>query len=115
MRRLDELETLSDEERRMLAEVKQAILQHEPEAEVILYGSAARGEREPESDYDVLVLVDRELSVAEEDRVYDAVYEVQLDRGAVISVMFYTRDEWRSGLASVSPYRVNVEREGARL
>ncbi len=115
MRRIEELETLTAEERQMLAEVKQAILQHEPEAEVILYGSAARGEREPESDYDVLVLADHPFSVAEEDTLYDAVYDVQLDRAAVISVMLFTRGEWTSGLVSATPYRSNVERDGVTL
>jgi predicted nucleotidyltransferase len=115
VRRLEDITTLTGDEKQMLREVKAAVLRHQPNAEVILYGSAARGERGPESDYDVLVLVDRPLSVGEEDEIDAAVYEVELARGAVLSVMFYGADEWASALVSATPYRRSVEREGVAL
>ena len=115
MRQLEELETLTEEEKQMLREVKRAVLQRAPGAEVILYGSAARGERGPDSDYDVLVLVERRLSTREEDEIDGKVYDVQLVFGTIICAMFHSRDEWNTGLVSVSPYRENVEREGAVL
>ena len=37
-----------------------------PGASVVLYGSVARGEQGPESDYDVLILVDAPLTRQEE-------------------------------------------------
>jgi len=113
MRRLEELETLTEEEKQMLREVKRAVLQRVPGAEVILYGSAARGERGPDSDYDVLVLVERRLSRAEEDEISGAVYDMELEYGTVILSIVYSRGDWETGLVSVTPYRKNVEREGA--
>jgi predicted nucleotidyltransferase len=115
VRRLEDITTLTEDEKQMLREVKAAVLRHQPNAEVILYGSAARGERGPESDYDVLVLVGRPLSVGEEDEIDAAVYEVELARGAVLSLMFYGVDEWGSALVSATPYRRSVEREGVAL
>ncbi len=115
MKRLEDITTLTEDEKQMLREVKAAVLRHEPNAEVILYGSAARGEHGPESDYDVLVLVDRRLSVEEEDEIDAAVYEVELARGAVLSVMFYATGEWGSALVLATPYRRNIEREGVAL
>ncbi len=115
MRRVEDLETLTETEKQMLREVKRAVLERVPEAEVILYGSAARGERRPDSDYDVLVLVERRLTRAEEDEIIDAVYDVQVGYGAIVVSIIYARSEWDSGLVSVSPYKKNVEREAAAL
>jgi predicted nucleotidyltransferase len=115
MRHLEDVDTLTEDEKRMLREVKAAVLLHAPGAEVVLYGSAARGERGPESDYDVLVLVDRRLSSREEDPVRAAIYRVGLEHDALVSVMFYAESEWDSTLVSASPYRRNVEREGVAL
>lgn len=115
MRRLEDITTLTEDEKQMLREVKEAVLQFEPNAEVILYGSAARGEHGPDSDYDVLVLVDRALSTREENPIRSAIYHVGLEHGGLISVMFYADGEWDSTLVSASPYRRNVEQEGVAL
>ncbi len=113
MRRLEDLQTLTEDEKQLLREVKEAVLRYEPDAEVIIYGSAARGDREPESDYDVLVLVNRPLSVNEENEIDAAVYDVELARGVVISLILCPREDWESSLLSTSPYRRNVEVQGA--
>ena len=42
----------------LLKQVKEAVWKIEPTAEVILYGSRARGDSTCESDWDFLVLVD---------------------------------------------------------
>lgn len=75
-----------------MSETKQVIQGFFPTAEVLLYGSAARGTRGPESDYDVLVLTDEPLSTEEEDQILDAVYDLLVMRGELISTVFYARD-----------------------
>ncbi len=59
-----------------------------------LYGSTARGERQPDSDYDLLVLTKRKLSHQEERMLHDAVYDVELRNDAVLSLVIYAREEW---------------------
>ena len=76
-----------------------------------MYGSAARGERGPESDYDVLILTDQSLSTADEDAIGDRVYDIELARGAVVSLIFYSRAQWSSVAFRSMPYRQAVERE----
>ena len=112
MRRLNRVRILSKSEKHLLRDLKGVIARFVPNATVILYGSAACGKRDPESDYDVLVLSDRKLSSKEEERVDSAVYDLQLDRGVVLSVMFHSEAEWRSPVVSQSPYYENVTREG---
>jgi predicted nucleotidyltransferase len=46
----------------LLRKVKQAVGEVEPEAEIILYGSQARGDSNAQSDWDFLVLVDGHIA-----------------------------------------------------
>ena len=112
MRRIQETENLSSEERQFLAEVKQLIRRFAPDAELLLYGSSARGSRDPESDYDLLVLLKQPLTAEQKDRIRGALYNIELKQNIVASVLFYTHDEWNSPLVTVSPYRKNVEHDG---
>jgi len=115
MRRLDRVTTLSESEKKLLRDLKGVIERFVPNATVILYGSAARGEHGPESDYDVLILLDKPAPRQMLDEMRSAIYDLELDREAVLSVMTSTQDEWNSPLESVSPYHKNVEREGVLL
>jgi predicted nucleotidyltransferase len=108
---MEEARALSDSDRDILQHTKEIIRRHEPDAEVLLYGSHARGEPTPESDYDVLVLTPHKLSTAQEDGIYDAVYEFEVAHDVVISVVFYTRDEWNTGLVQASPFYKHVTQE----
>lgn len=112
MRSLEELKTLTDEERRMLRELKEAVLRFAPDAQIILYGSTARGERQPDSDYDVLVLLPEKLPWQVEQQLRYAVYEVGFEHETVISVFVHTREQWASPVMMGSPYYEDVEREG---
>ena len=112
MRRLDRVRILSEADKQLLRDLKSVILRFVPDATVILYGSVALGKQGPESDYDVLALSGRKLSSKEEAAMDSAVYDLQLDRGAVLSVMLVSEDEWQSPVLSQSFYHDNVTREG---
>ena len=42
----------------LIEQIRQAVYEIEPEAEIILYGSRSRGDALSESDWDFLILVD---------------------------------------------------------
>ncbi len=115
MRTLDDAKALAPEDRSLLLACKRIIQGFDPGATVLLYGSVARGTGEPDSDYDVLVLTARPLSTSEQDQVRDSVYELELDREAVVSLLFCTMEEWETPLHRAMPLHQNVQSEGIVL
>jgi len=107
--------TIKAEDKRLLGKVKNAIQGVLPTATILLYGSASRGTRTSESDYDILVLSDNSLTVKEQSVVRDALFDIELETGAVICTLFYAKDEWESPLARVSPFHREVERDAVVL
>ena len=95
--------------------IKETILNLEPSAEVILYGSCARNDYREYSDWDFLVLVDGPVDNARTDRIRRALYDIELDNDQVISSIVRSRQDWNSPKYSVVPLRKNIEMEGIHL
>jgi len=100
---------------RLLEQVKRAILEIEPDADVIIYGSQTRREAGPESDWDFLVLLDGSVDQERIDDIRHRLYNVEWEYGEVISCIVRSRKEWNSPLYKVMPFHENVEREGIVL
>ena len=100
---------------KILKKVKDAVINLEPTAEVILYGSRARNDFREYSDWDFFILVDGEVDTARTDRIRHALFEIELDTDQVISSIVRSRQDWNSAKYSVVPLRKNVEREGIRI
>ena len=96
----------------LLSRCRQAIRRVIPDADVILYGSRARGDAGEYSDYDILVLVDQPVSMALKDRVLSSVYPLELETGAMLTLVTYNRRQWDSLPYREMPFRKNVERDG---
>ncbi|NLG68982.1 MAG: nucleotidyltransferase domain-containing protein [Firmicutes bacterium] len=86
-----------------------------PGAEVIVFGSRARGEADPDSDWDVLVLVDEPATPALYDRIHRPLYGLGLANDMVISLIVQDRRAWESPAVRASPLYRNVRREGRWL
>jgi uncharacterized protein len=112
MRNLASSKGISRGDRGILLKLKEIVHLIIPTATVLLYGSVARGTQVDESDYDVLILTDASLSTKEEDAVTDAVYNLELEKGIVISTLFYTKDSWATPLAQVMPFHQRVQEDG---
>jgi uncharacterized protein len=99
----------------LLQQVKTAVQSIMPTAEIILYGSQARGTATPESDWDFLVLLptpaDKWLQAELKDRIYD----VELATDTVLSTVVRSQQEWHSARYTVVPLHQQIERDGVRL
>lgn len=60
---------------------------------VVLFGSRARGNHRTHSDYDLLVIVEQK-SPALLDALYDAVVEVLLEHGRLVSLKIFEEHEY---------------------
>ena len=83
-------------------------------SEIILFGSQARGDARKDSDWDILVLLDKQKVLPEDiDEVAFPLRELGWDFGETINTILYTKEEWSRDVAS--PFYQNVTREGIRL
>jgi uncharacterized protein len=99
----------------LLKLVKNAVREIEPAAEIILYGSRARNDETPESDWDLLILLDGDVDDARADTVRHRLYEIEWEHDAVLCSVICNRQKWDSPLYQLMPFHENVEREGIIL
>ena len=79
----------------ILGKIKYAVSQIFPQSEIYLYGSRARGHAKKLSDWDVLILLNTpDVNFEIEKLFIDALYEIEIETGEVISPMVYSKNEW---------------------
>jgi predicted nucleotidyltransferase len=83
-------------------------------AEVILYGSRARGDEREYSDWDILILTEYPTDLAIEGKFRDKLYDLELETGESFSVFAYSKNEWNTRQKS-SPFFANVSNEGVLI
>ena len=98
----------------LLERIGQTIHDNDPKAEAFLFGSRARGDNRSNSDWDILILVDnKKVTNAIENKFRDKLYDIELDSGEIISTFIYPKDFWENYLKH-SPLYKNVNKEGVR-
>ena len=104
----DRLKAILDELRRRLEAIYGPRLAH-----LVLFGSQARGDAEPGSDIDVLVVLKGPVRPGEEiNRTIDDTADLSLEWDVVISCVFMDEDRF---LHRQGPLLRNVRREGVPL
>jgi uncharacterized protein len=99
----------------LLKRVKTVVRTLSPNAEIILYGSRARGTADVDSDWDFLILLPSPRDKTLEAQIKDRLYDVELETDTVLSSIIRSKQEWRSSRYAVLPLRQQIERDGVRL
>jgi len=99
----------------LLGQVKRAVCEVEPGAEVILYGSRARKDCGAESDWDFLILVDGDMDDERVDRIRHRLYEIEWDCDQILCSVVRSRKEWNSPRYESMPFHQSVAAEGILL
>ena len=86
----------------------------DPKAEIILYGSRARGDERKDSDWDILVLTDYPVDLNKERTFRDNLYDLELQTGEPFSIFVYSKNDWTTK-QRITPFYSNVIQEGIRL
>lgn len=101
----------------ILALIKASVKETTSGAEVILYGSYARGDYHDGSDIDLLILIDTDKDVIpyeEEKKITHPLYHIGYDVTMMISPIVYPKKRWETK-HKVTPLYKNIMREGIVL
>ena len=99
----------------LLDKVKRAVMQIEPSAEIILYGSRAREDFHEGSDWDFLILVDGVVDDRRTDKIRHQLYEIEWETGDVLCSIVRSRLEWESPEYRIIPLYKNIKIEGISI
>lgn len=96
----------------IVKQISDAVRHYDPTATTIIYGSEARGDARPDSDIDVLILVDSShLTPKQAENYAYPLYEIEWSTGIPISTMVLTRNQWENR-PIVTPFYKNINKEG---
>jgi predicted nucleotidyltransferase len=101
--------------REILESIKAKVAKIMPSnAKVILFGSQARGDANDDSDWDILIILDKEkLDESDHDNFSYPLFELGWQINAQIHPIIYTMKDWLK--RSISPFYKNVEHDGIKL
>ena len=82
--------------------------------EMYLFGSRARSDWRPDSDYDLLIVVKRKNDEIV-SRLYEPVMDILLSTGRLISLKVFTLEEFERLKSIPTPFLARVLEEGRRI
>ena len=114
MKTLNDL-SLKDNEREAIREATRMLKEKFPVKEVILFGSKARGDDDPESDIDLLLLTTRPIHWKERHSIVEALFDIEMKYDVVISIIVDSVNDWQTGLSSLLPIHEEITQEGIAI
>lgn len=103
---------LKDNEIKAIEELKKIILDLYPDAEIILFGSKARGDYDKDSDIDILILLDMEVNSKLEEKIISDIYDIELKYGLIFGLLIKNRNKWNICYKCNPFLKENISREG---
>jgi len=102
-------------EKRVLEIFKTLLLQRVSLFKMVLFGSRARGDADPASDMDVVVILDGPLNEKIKEEVSDCAWQAGFEHGIILVPVVFTQEEWENGPERHSLLVQAVKAEGVLL
>jgi len=82
--------------------------------EIYLFGSRAREEERPDSDYDLLIVVNQAGREFRE-KIYEVALDILLETGKLMSLKILSSEEFRKLSELRTPFMENILKEGIKI
>jgi predicted nucleotidyltransferase len=105
----------TDADRTAIIETIDALVGRWPVERVILFGSKARGDDEPASDIDLLVITSAPVGRDDEDAMRDAAWDAGMRSGKVMQLVIRSHDTWWHGIDQATPLRLQIDADGIEV
>ena len=97
----------------ILSLVKNRIKEVDPDSRILLFGSRARGKFRKDSDWDFLILSNRTVDRDFQNRIYDTLFEVELETDEVLTAIVQNLTIWND--LELTSFYQNVLRDGIEI
>jgi len=98
---------------KFLNRILNSIKKYDNRAEIILFGSRARGHSKNDSDWDLLILLSKKADEQLKEKIRDELFEIELETDEVISSIIQSRKDWTN--QQVTPLYQNIKQEGIKV
>ena len=105
---------MKKEDNNIAKRIRNSIKNIDSKAQVIIFGSRARGDAKKESDWDILILTDYPVSIEIERAFRNNLFDLEIETGEVFSTFIYQKKDWNTR-HKVTPLYRNIKKEGVRL
>jgi predicted nucleotidyltransferase len=101
-----------DQNETIIKKVKEIVYRYDPGADIIFFGSRARGDHEEESDWDFLILSSLLVSKELKSKVRkDILEEIEWKTFEVIQTIWHNKQEWEDNYRVTNIYE-SIKAEG---
>lgn len=112
--RLDNI-ALTPNQRQALDKLRRRLLEEFEIEDLVLFGSAARGEADEESDIDILIITKHAMTRPARHEITDVVFEINLEHDTNFSTLVVDRESWEAGPIRILPIHEGIELDGVPL
>ena len=107
---------IRQEDKKIVAEFKDALLaKSESDLDkIIFFGSRAVGLGKPESDYDLLLVVNKK-DAGLVDKIYEISTDFSLKHEIDVSLKIYQVDDYRKKIEMPLPFFLNIKKNGVEI
>ncbi|MCD4696684.1 MAG: nucleotidyltransferase domain-containing protein [Bacteroidales bacterium] len=101
------------EKQQVLQLVKKAVHEVDDKADIILFGSRARGDFQKESDWDFLILTEKQDEWEVWRIIRRKLFYAELETDEIFSTIVHNKDEWQK--LSLSPLYQFIKQDGVSI